>query len=78
MKINTSAVAGTLESSDVYVELEPAEGGIQFQLESVVLNQFGESIEATVRSVLEQFNIESAKVNFNTAVKERKRHFLTS
>ena len=28
-----------------------------------MLNQFGESIEATVRNVLEQFNIDSVKVN---------------
>ena len=62
-KIIKKVSAGTMESSDVYVELEPAEGGVQIQLESVVLNQFGESIEATVRSVLEQFNIDSVKVN---------------
>ena len=57
-----SASAGTMESSDVYVQIEPGKG-LDIQLESVVLNQFGESIEATVRSVLEQFNIDSVKVN---------------
>ena len=31
-----SASAGTMESSDVYVEIEPCEQGIEIQLESVV------------------------------------------
>ena len=62
MMIVKNATAGTLESSDVYVQIAPGKG-LDIQLESVVLNQFGESIEATVRSVLEQFNIDSVKVN---------------
>ena len=33
--INRKACAGTLESSDVYVELEPSVSGIELNLESL-------------------------------------------
>lgn len=44
MDIRKTAVAGTLESSDAMVTIEPNENGIEFELESTVLNQFGHSI----------------------------------
>lgn len=46
VKITKNAVAGTLESSDAMVTVEPnAEGaGMEFDLDSVVINQFGNSI----------------------------------
>ena len=62
-EIIKKATAGTMESSDAYVEIEPAEAGIELQLESVVKNQFGESIEAAVREVLDECGVKSAKVN---------------
>ena len=40
--INRKACAGTLESSDVYVELEPSVSGIELNLESAVIEQFGQ------------------------------------
>lgn len=46
------ASAGTLESSDVYVEIEPWEQGVEIQLESVVKGQFGGAIESAVRATL--------------------------
>ena len=46
------ATAGTMESSDAYVEIEPREGGLEIQLESVVLYQYGQDIEQSVRAVL--------------------------
>ena len=52
MEINKRASAGTMESSDAYVEIEPGTEGIQLQLESVVGQQFGESISQVVRQVL--------------------------
>ena len=39
------ASAGTMESSDVFVELEPAQGR-SIELHSVVEAQFGDSIRA--------------------------------
>lgn len=56
------ASAGTLESSDVYVEIEPCTEGIQVEVESVVKEQFGDAIEAVVLEVLKQCQVESAKV----------------
>ena len=62
MKIMKNATAGTMESSDVYVEIEPGTDGIQLQLESVVAQQFGESIKAVVREVLQEQGVEHANV----------------
>ena len=61
-KIVKSASAGTLESSDVYVEIEPNEEGLDIQLESVVYNQFGESINRVIREVLAECGVEKASV----------------
>ena len=62
MKILKNASAGTMESSDVYVQIEPGSDGIQLQLESVVAQQFGDSIKEVVREVLSEMNVEHAKV----------------
>ncbi len=61
MKIATNACAGTLESSDAYVEVIPAEG-LAISLESVVEQQFGESIRRSVREVLEEHGVTDADV----------------
>ena len=50
MEIRKSASAGTMESSDVYVQIEPAQG-LDIQLESVVYNQFGDAIREVVTEV---------------------------
>ena len=51
------AVAGTLESSDVFVEIEPGDSGIEVEIESVVLAQFGDAIRAAALDVLKEQNI---------------------
>ena len=61
MELIKSAVAGTMESSDAYVEIEPAQG-LDIQLESVVAQQFGEAIKEVVRDVLTEQGIENAKI----------------
>lgn len=43
-----SAVAGTLESSDAMINAEPAETGIELDISSRVMNQYGRQIKATV------------------------------
>lgn len=65
MKIIKNAVAGTLESSDALVTVEPnAEGtGIEFDLDSVVINQFGNSIRATVMNTLERLDVRDVKIS---------------
>ena len=62
MEILKNAFAGTLESSDVYVEIEPGTGELEIYLESVVENQFGEAILKAVREVLEACQIRNAVV----------------
>lgn len=57
-----SASAGTLESSDVFVEIAPAENGIEIDLNSVVQTQFGDQILAVIREVLADCGVENAHV----------------
>ena len=61
MQIVKPAAAGTMESSDAYVEIEPSET-LQVQLESVVIEQFGDDIRAVVAEVLEENGVEKANV----------------
>lgn len=61
MEIIKSASAGTMESSDVYVEIEPG-SGLEIELESVVFTQFGNSIRTAVMAVLEENNVANAHV----------------
>lgn len=62
MKICCRASAGTLESSDVYVEIEPGCGAVDIQIQSVVAAQFGAQIERTVRDVLGECGVEDASI----------------
>ena len=62
MQIVKNAAAGTMESSDAYVEIEPAEQGIQIELESVVQAQFGDAIRSAVQDVLADTGVENATV----------------
>ena len=58
MEIKKPAVAGTLESSDAMVTVEPNEGcGIEFELDSVVMHQYGDSIRHTVMETLERLGV---------------------
>jgi len=61
MKLIRKAVAGTLESSDALVEVSPAPG-VELEIESAVLAQFGDAIETCVREVLAQFDVTDAAV----------------
>ena len=61
MEIIKCASAGTMESSDAYVEIEPAEE-LAIQLESVVKNQFGDAILEVVRKTLQECGVEKANV----------------
>ena len=50
-----------MESSDVYVQIEPAQG-LDIQLESVVYNQFGDAIRDVVKEVLSEQGVQNAAV----------------
>ena len=62
MEILKAAMAGTLESSDAQVMVEPADDGIELTLESSVMNQYGRQIKATVLETLERLGVENARV----------------
>ena len=62
MNILRQASAGTMESSDAYVEIESNENGLEIIIESVVEKQFGDKIEATVREVLSECDVRNASI----------------
>ncbi|MBQ2446435.1 MAG: citrate lyase acyl carrier protein [Oscillospiraceae bacterium] len=62
MKIVKVASAGTLESSDAFVEVAPAGEGVSLEIDSVVYAQFGEAIRQTVLDVLKDCGVEAACV----------------
>lgn len=62
MEIRKPAAAGTLESSDAQVTVEPGEGGIALELASSVMNQYGRQIRATVLETLERLGVTDARV----------------
>lgn len=62
MEIVKCASAGTLESSDAYVEIEPGDAGIELQIESAVQAQFGSAIRDAVEAVLQEQGVENVRV----------------
>lgn len=64
MNIQASAVAGTLESSDVYVKVEPYDR-LEIEVESVVYNQFADEIKKSVMEVVEDLKVTSGKISVN-------------
>lgn len=65
MRIKKIASCGTLESSDAYVEIEPAECGVSVSVQSIVEKQFGRQIENSVREVLAECGVEGAIVRIS-------------
>jgi len=61
MKITRKVQAGTMQSSDLMVFLEPAET-LTVTIESTVLKQFGELIRAKVDEVLKRHHVEAGEV----------------
>ena len=62
MDIPKPAVAGSLESSDVQVTIEPGQDGISVDISSSVLRQYGRQIKKVVLETLERLEVRSAKV----------------
>lgn len=62
MEILKPAVAGTLESSDAMVTVEPSGEGIEFELNSTVIHQYGNEIKKVVMETLSRLNVTDAKV----------------
>ncbi len=62
MEILKPAMAGTLESSDCQVTVEPGKDGIQFDLDSAVINQFGNQIRKVTFETLENLDIKNVNI----------------
>ena len=63
MQIITTGVAGTMESSDIIVTVEPrAEEGVELTLSSSVMRQFGRQIERVIRETLHELGVTAAAV----------------
>jgi len=62
MNILKSSIAGTMESSDIMITLEPGSGSIELDLKSQVEKQFGRQIRAVINAELAELGVKSAKV----------------
>ncbi len=59
MELKKNAQAGSLESSDIMILIEPLpdNGGRVIEIDSSVFLQFGDNIRQIIESVLNKFNI---------------------
>jgi len=62
--LKKSAYAGTLESSDAYIQVSPIEeDDIKIILESSVKEIYGDAIEELVRKTIQDMNVNNVLVN---------------
>ncbi len=64
MQIQGRAMAGTLESNDVMVTVSPAEG-LEVQVASIVLNQFGKELKRVALDTARQLGAERALIELD-------------
>ncbi len=62
MKIVKAAQAGTVESSDIVVKIEPREEGVEIELTSSVQQQYGTQIENVIRETLKELGVTAARI----------------
>ena len=62
MKILKNAVAGTLESSDLFIQIEPDDKELTLEIDSVVANQHLDYIRGGVVDTLNEFEISTGKI----------------
>ncbi|MDU2063603.1 MAG: citrate lyase acyl carrier protein [Sporomusaceae bacterium] len=64
MNLLRTAQAGTLESSDVMVQIQPESpnSGTIIEIQSIVQAQYGDQIEATVKKFLQQAKVTDLRV----------------
>ena len=63
MKIDKPATAGTLESSDCMVTVEPGEGAVAFDLDSAVIHQYGNQIRKVALETLKNLGVDDVKLS---------------
>ncbi len=63
MEIKKPAIAGTLESSDCQVTVEPGDGSVEFSLESAVIHQYGNQIRKVVMQTLDNLGVDNVRIS---------------
>ena len=63
MEVIRTAVAGTLESSDCMVTVEPAGKGIELEIESAVMRQYGRVIKEVAMETLDRLDVQNVRVS---------------
>ncbi len=63
MEITRPAIAGTLESSDCQVTVEAGNGQVELDLNSAVINQYGNQIRKVVLETLDNIGVDSVKIS---------------
>jgi citrate lyase subunit gamma (acyl carrier protein) len=62
MEILRPALAGTLESNDALVKVEPRDAGLEVVITSEVMRQFGKQIRKVVEETLDRLDVRKAQV----------------
>ena len=62
MEIKKAAVAGTVESSDCMVTVEPGNGSIELDLSSAVIRQFGPQIRKVIYETLDRLEVNDVNI----------------
>ena len=62
MELKKAATAGTLESSDCMVTVEPNLDGVDFSLSSSVINQYGNQIRKVALETLKALDVENVSI----------------
>ena len=67
MELKIKAQAGSFESSDILIMVEPLEKGSGriIELKSIVMQQFGDDITKQIHAGLDSFNIEDIRIIVN-------------
>lgn len=62
MNISKIAKSGTQESNDILIMVAPNDNGIELELESIVMEQFGDQIKKVIIEKLSEMKVENIKV----------------
>ena len=63
MKLITTGNAGTMESNDIMITVEPSDaGGVQVDLTSSVYQQFGKQIIAVIKETTAEYGVKNAVI----------------
>jgi citrate lyase subunit gamma (acyl carrier protein) len=62
MKLTSKGRAGTLESGDILIEVEPLEGETEIFLRSSVMSLYGQQIRALLLQTLEELDLQGVLI----------------